>query len=219
MINERLKYSLHQGIKIDLLMKNEHLQNSESKSDNLSFLSKFKRLWELTFTIHGREEKILMPDQKLIDIFNCEDVRKRLLILGELGSGKTTELLWLASELVEKAENDSNEPIPVIFDASTWKEDEDIEEWLVNQLEDKNKNIHIRQRLIRNKHLAVLIDGLNEDGIEHQTKCIETINQWNMNNRTTPLVICCRRDAYDLGNIQLDEFHKLDVKPLNRYKD
>ena len=43
-----------------------------------------------------------------------------LLLLGAPGSGKTTLLLELARDLIERAENDSDHPMPVVFNLSSW---------------------------------------------------------------------------------------------------
>ncbi|BBD55211.1 hypothetical protein [Planktothrix agardhii] len=46
----------------------------------------------------------------------------KFLILGKPGGGKTTTLLELAEALIERAEGDSDAPIPVILELSTWQE-------------------------------------------------------------------------------------------------
>jgi predicted NACHT family NTPase len=43
-----------------------------------------------------------------------------LLILGAPGSGKTTALLELARHLLDKAEADEHQPIPVVFNLVSW---------------------------------------------------------------------------------------------------
>lgn len=58
--------------------------------------------------------------------------------MGEPGVGKTTMLLKLAEELVNRAKSDSEHPIPVLFSLSSWKNDnQTIKDWLVDQLKDK----------------------------------------------------------------------------------
>ncbi|KYC40948.1 hypothetical protein WA1_25375 [Scytonema hofmannii PCC 7110] len=65
----------------------------------------------------GREPPInLLPDTKIINIFDNEmHDRRTLLILGEPGSGKTTILGELTSELIKRASENDNLPIPVIL--------------------------------------------------------------------------------------------------------
>src|SRR5215467_4279639 len=44
-----------------------------------------------------------------------------LLILGEPGAGKTTVLLELARELLNRAEQEQTHPMPVVFNLSSWR--------------------------------------------------------------------------------------------------
>ena len=60
-----------------------------------------------------------------------------ILILGEPGSGKTTMLLELARKCIARAEQDDNQPIPVVFNLSSWDGKQSIDAWLVNELEIK----------------------------------------------------------------------------------
>src|SRR5258708_13043497 len=58
-----------------------------------------------------------------------------LLILGEPGSGKTTMLLELASDLLGRAETDNNYPLPMVFNLSSWAvKRQPLAEWLVEEM-------------------------------------------------------------------------------------
>jgi len=61
---------------------------------------------------------LLPPDTKIVDVF--DEMGQNLLVLGEPGSGKTTMLLELARDTIARAEKDSDEPIPVVFNLSSW---------------------------------------------------------------------------------------------------
>jgi hypothetical protein len=58
-------------------------------------------------------ERPLPPGTRLINVFDTSD--RALLILGAPGAGKTTLLLALAQELLTRAGQDSDSPIPVVF--------------------------------------------------------------------------------------------------------
>ncbi|MEO1559253.1 MAG: hypothetical protein AAFS12_06325, partial [Cyanobacteria bacterium J06632_19] len=54
------------------------------------------------------------------------------------GAGKTTMLLKLAEELVERAKEDSTKAVPVLFSLPTWNSDkQSIKDWLIEQLKEK----------------------------------------------------------------------------------
>lgn len=58
--------------------------------------------------------------QRILDVF--DEVGGALLILGAPGTGKTTLLLELARDLLDRAEHDPTHPIPVVFPLSSWAE-------------------------------------------------------------------------------------------------
>ena len=72
-------------------------------------------------------------------MFDNPTISGKFLILGKPGGGKTTTLLELAEALLERAEGDSNAPIPVILELSSWQEvtkpekyDPSIKEWVLS---------------------------------------------------------------------------------------
>jgi hypothetical protein len=57
-----------------------------------------------------------------------------LLILGVPGSGKTTQLLMLAHELLQRAENDPDQPLTIILNLSSWAKTQlPLKQWLSEQ--------------------------------------------------------------------------------------
>ena len=66
----------------------------------------------------GRAPRLLPPDQPIGAIF--DEVDQALLILGAPGAGKTTLLLELSRDLLERAEQDVNHPIPVVVHLASW---------------------------------------------------------------------------------------------------
>ncbi len=65
----------------------------------------------------------LQRNQTMRTLFN--QVGRQLLILGEPGAGKSTQLHELARQLVIDAQRDDAEPLPIILDLSTWAANRD----------------------------------------------------------------------------------------------
>ena len=139
---------------------------------------------------------------KVIDIFDQIGTGRTLLILGEPGSGKTTTLLELARDLIARAEQDTNQLIPVIFNLSSWaKERQTIADWLVKEL-NSNYDVpkKIGQALVTQQQLLLLFDGLDEVKADYRDDCIVALNQFKK-DYGVDLVVCSRiKDYQALSN-------------------
>jgi NACHT domain len=121
-----------------------------------------------------------------------------LLILGAPGSGKTTLLLELARELLERAEQDEQHPLPVVFNLSSWTSKQSpLADWLVEEL---NRTYQVPRMLgqtwVDGDHILLLLDGLDEVAPKERTACIETINAYRQEHGVLPLVVCSRSADY-----------------------
>ena len=64
-----------------------------------------------------------------------DEIGGGLLILGAPGAGKTTLLLQLADGLLDRAEDDRRQPIPVVLNVASWAVDGlPLDRWLVEEL-------------------------------------------------------------------------------------
>ena len=138
----------------------------------------------------------LTPDKKIGEIF--DDVGRTLLILGEPGSGKTITMLELARELIKIAENDPMQPIPVVFNLSTWTiQNPSIFDWLVGELSSKYQ---IPKRFgrpwLEKPRLLLLLDGLDEVNPNHRGVCVEAINDFLEKSGVPGLAVCSRLEEY-----------------------
>jgi len=92
--------------------------------------------WGKVLQTPDQPDCLLPPNTKIVDVF--DEMGQNLLILGEPGSGKTTMLLELARDTIARAEKDSEEPIPVVFNLSSWTDSkQSIADWLVEELTTK----------------------------------------------------------------------------------
>src|SRR6266571_4063512 len=93
-----------------------------------------------------------------------EWAQQELLILGEPGSGKSTLLLELAHHLVQRAEEDAVQPLPIVLPLSSWAVDRSpLQEWLAEQvtlLYDVPRSLS--RQWVQAEQVLPLLDGLDE---------------------------------------------------------
>ncbi len=160
-----------------------------------------------TLQINGKDCGTLDANKMLIETFGRDDIEGKLLILGAPGAGKTTALLSLAEQLVYGAISQPKTVIPVIFELSTWQNDnQSIESWLIEQLYELhggNRKSKLYEQWLERQVLLPLLDGLDELGLERQKKCTEKLNEFA--EHYPHLVVCCR----------VKEFKAVDIKMRN----
>lgn len=93
----RLDQSLHHAVLINLA--------KETQPEQVT------RPWERELRIGLKPATPIPAEQTIAQIFDDPAIKGKLLILGQPGAGKTTALLELAKALVERAQDDINQPI------------------------------------------------------------------------------------------------------------
>ncbi|MCB0163945.1 MAG: NACHT domain-containing protein [Anaerolineae bacterium] len=158
--------------------------------------------WESVLELPNQEPKPLPREINIRDIF--DDLNRAMLILGEPGSGKTITLLELARELIDIAEADKQftQPIPVIFNLSSWTQRKPLIEWLVMELSTKYQiPTKIGQKWLMTNRILPLLDGLDEVQAIQRSACVEAINTFGNEIGLAGIVVCCRlREYTDLPN-------------------
>jgi NACHT domain len=151
---------------------------------------------ELLFRPAQQVERLLPPGTSITQIY--EEAGQELLILGEPGAGKSTLLLDLARHLVDCAEQDTQQPMPVLLPLSSWADKrQPLSDWLIEQM---HLLYHVPTRLssrwAQADQFLPLLDGLDEIPQEARLACIAAINQYH-NEHLLPLVVCSRRAEYE----------------------
>lgn len=143
------------------------------------------------------EPEPLKPGTSLEEVF--DDHRGQLLILGAPGAGKTTLLLELARDLLERAEQDPEHPIPVVFNLSSWTQSRaPLDEWLIEELNLRSDAPwKLAQEWVGNEQILPMLDGLDEVASEHRHACAEAINSFRREHGWVPIVVCSRQAEYE----------------------
>lgn len=185
-VTARLRQSLHNAVLINL--------GKESQPQQV------KRPWDAEIKI-GLKPAVPLPDTTtILSVFESEEVAGKLLILGAPGSGKTTTMLDLAKALIARAEQDADYPIPVLFNLSTWKDNQQsMRDWLVLELKSKyGIRKDISAKWLDDAKLLPMLDGLDELEPVRQEPCVRKINKFLQGEwRSQYLVVCSRREEYE----------------------
>lgn len=149
-----------------------------------------------------------------------DDMQRELLILGAPGAGKTILLLQLARELLSRARADDSQPIPVLFDLSSWTaEREPLDTWLADELRVKYQ---APRRVAEdwlmakapNARLTLLLDGLDAmDAAARREACVAAINRFRQALPQVDIAICGRSADYEMLTSRLDLRGALVLQP------
>ncbi|ABW32775.1 NACHT domain-containing protein [Acaryochloris marina] len=187
-VTSRLNQSLHNQVLINL-----------GKTEKFT---QVKRPWDYLIKVRTRVEEILPSDVTIQQVFDRSDIQGRLLVLGQPGSGKTTVMLDLAKDLLERVK-DPKECIPVLLNLSSWaSKRQSIPEWIVEELKSKyGVPASIGKKWLAEQKLLVLFDGLDEVRSDRQHACVEALNQWisgdDSNRIPKQFVVCSRIEEYE----------------------
>lgn len=148
---------------------------------------------------------------------------RRLLILGEPGSGKSTSALQLAVLLLEEAEKDPSAPVPLVVNLSGYRPrrvtggwwgrrtsrdgddparpavaDGDVERWLAEQMRPYGwLPLDEARRWLAAGRVAVFFDGLDEVEQEFRGELAQLLNATYLADHPGSVaVVCSRVDEY-----------------------
>jgi Cdc6-like AAA superfamily ATPase len=149
-------------------------------------------------------------------VFNQMETGRTMLILGEPGSGKTITLLKLAQDLIVRSEEDLGQPIPVVFNLSSWaKKKSSIAAWVIQEIVEKYQvSKALGKTWVEEQQLILLLDGLDEVQAESRDACVRSMNQFTETYGLTELVICCRIQDYQALSERLRLRSAICVQPL-----
>ena len=161
-------------------------------------------------------DQVQAPGTALIEVFDRLD--RALLMLGAPGAGKAMLLLMLARDLLQRAAQDPEQPIPVIFPLSSWAAlRRPLAVWLVDELQQRyDVPRKLGQAWVDADQVLPLLDGLDEVQAEDRAACVEAINTFRQDHGLLPLAVCSRITEYDTLGLQLRLQGAIVVQPLTR---
>ncbi len=193
------------------ILKSEYARRLQDSSLNpqISINLQFQDRRELVGRPRLRSGLLTGVPQSLEAIYSQVEIDGKLLIVGNPGSGKSTELLKFATLMLNHADAEPGAPIPVLLDLSAWNDEAPaLEHWIARRLK-RLYNIDNTMALewLRDERLILLLDALNEVGLDRQERCIDSINQFLQATIYPHCVVCCRLEEYELGRRQLTELN------------
>lgn len=181
-----------------------------------AWIEKTEHPWEQILELPDQTSRTLRPGEPIGGLF--DEVGRSLLILGAPGSGKTITLLVLAQELIGRAEDDSAQPIPVVFNLSSWNDPrQSLLDWLINELLTKYQIPRkIGSSWLASNWIVPLLDGLDEVMAAKRSACVEAINAYVQNDGVPGLAVCSRLTDYTDLPVRLCVTGAICLQPLTQ---
>ncbi len=171
--------------------------------------------WHLLFHHPDTAPRPFPVGTAIIQVYDAAN--GQLLILGAPGAGKTTLLLELARNLLNRAQQDEQHPMPVVFTLSSWAAGQQpLGEWVIEELISKYQVPRQLARTWVETDQLPLLDGLDEVAVEHRTRCIEAINTYQQEHAFLPLVVASRSADYLAQAARVQLTSAVTIQPLTQ---
>ena len=164
--------------------------------------------------VPGQADRPIPVERPVREVF--ESHGRSLLILGDPGSGKTVTLLQLAESLIEDAQNDPTQPIPMFLNLSSWAQQQPpLVDWLVEEIFVQYQvTKKLTRTWIESNQLFFLLDGLDEVDEAYRDKCIAAINTFR-EMYPAEMVVCSRTVDYRKLKNRLNLAKAIGIEPLS----
>lgn len=173
-----------------------------------------RRPGDIQVKLSGSPTTLLDPTTSLFNLF--DRTGGIWVVLGNIGSGKTTTLLELADEAVARAQTYSHQPIPLIFDLSQWQKNT-LNTWLIDQCFLNYKLPRkIAKKWFSQGNILVILDNLDTLSFDRQNQTLQAIKELRANTQEAlNLVLGSRIDSYKRCPTRLKLQGAVWLKPLN----
>ncbi|MBP0026804.1 NACHT domain-containing protein [Roseofilum reptotaenium CS-1145] len=138
------------------------------------------------------------------------------VVLGNIGSGKTTTLLELADEAIARAQTYNHQPIPLLFDLSQWYK-YTLSAWLIEQSFLKYELPRkVAKKWLFQGQILVILDNLDTLSFDRQNQTLQAIKELRANTQQSlHLILGSRIDSYKRCPTRLKLQGAVWLKPLN----
>ena len=193
----------------------------EGKVVRRSVTSDLSVVQDWVVSVAGGEE-VPVEEETVVELYDRADIGGQLLILGAPGSGKTTMLLELGKELLERAERSEGDGVPVIFELTGWgkSDNKDLGEWMVEEMQEQfGVPRGVGRVWVKDGGIVPLLDGLDELGLVGKRECVWAIDAYVWRNVRRRVVVCCRQREYGAEKVVLDSVRgAVRLEPLSDEK-
>jgi predicted NACHT family NTPase len=153
-------------------------------------------------------------------IAGLEAVKKhrKLMVLGKLGSGKTTFLKYLAMSCLNGKFH--RELVPIFITLKTYSETKgsrSLEEYILDKLKHCKVTKEVAELLLDNGKALILLDGLDEVKDEHDDRVRQDIEAFSIRRLKNRFAITCRLAAEGevferFTDVEVADFHDKQIE-------
>lgn len=211
LVSKLLQIEVLKFIEIEKSERKKSISKGVSKSIKKDILEKIDKLPEnyLTrttfhYSVNRDKETIPVQKSKYKSLEQLIEFQKRSILLGDAGSGKTTELVNLYYRLIDE----KSTYIPLFKKLNIYTPDLGIEKFLPSEW-----------KKIPEEILVIIFDGLDEIQPDHFNTVVRQIMNFSTQYKDLRIIISCRTNFYELPSIDysgtLPGFEPYIINDLN----
>lgn len=137
-------------------------------------------------------------------VFTTSGLHRRMVVLGEPGSGKSMIAQWLTVELLKS--HSEVKLVPVLLSLATWNPKTPLEEWAAAEMAQTYQSLSkevqtagnmertLAYQLIAGKHVLMVLDGLDEMATGNQCDALRRLSEFAKSGQQ--FVVTCRTKDY-----------------------